>query len=67
EFMHEKYVSVLPLDSQDKVAQLISKYNLSAIPVIDEQAHLKGIVTADDALDKILPTKWKKRLPRLYH
>ncbi len=67
EFMHEKYVSVLPLDSQDRVAQLISKYNLSAIPVVDEQAHLKGIVTADDALDKILPTKWKKRLPRLYH
>jgi magnesium transporter len=67
EFMHPKYVSVLPLESQDKVAQLISKYNLSAIPVIDEQAHLKGIVTADDALDKILPTKWKKRLPRLYH
>ncbi|MCX6070996.1 MAG: CBS domain-containing protein [Chloroflexi bacterium] len=67
DFMHHKYVSVLPLDSQDKVAQLISKYNLSAIPVIDEQTHLKGIVTADDALDKILPTKWKKRLPRLYH
>ena len=67
EFMHQKYVSVLPLDLQDKVAQLISKYNLLAIPVVDDQARLQGIVTADDALDKILPTKWKKRLPRLYH
>jgi magnesium transporter len=67
EFMHDRYISVLPLDSQDKVAQLISKYNLSAIPVVDEHTRLQGIVTADDALDKILPTKWKKRLPRLYH
>jgi magnesium transporter len=34
--------------------------------VVDEQNHLHGIVTADDALDKIIPTAWKKRLPRFY-
>jgi Mg/Co/Ni transporter MgtE len=34
---------------------------------VDDQGRLEGIVTADDALDKILPTKWKKRLPRFYH
>jgi Mg2+ transporter MgtE len=67
EFMHRRFVGVGPLDSQDTVAQLISKYNLSAVPVVDDQKRLLGIVTADDALDKILPTKWKKRLPRLYH
>jgi hypothetical protein len=27
---------------------------------------MHGIVTADDALDKIIPTAWKKRLPRFY-
>lgn len=67
DFMQRRFVSVTPRDSQDTVAQAIAKYNLSAIPVVDDQMRLQGIVTADDALDKILPTKWKKRLPRLYH
>jgi magnesium transporter len=66
EFMHHRVVSVNVLDSQDEVAQAIAKYNLLAIPVIDEHGRLHGIVTADDALDKIIPTAWKKRLPRLY-
>jgi Mg/Co/Ni transporter MgtE len=34
--------------------------------VVDDQNRLHGIVTADDALDKIIPTAWKKRLPRFY-
>ncbi len=42
------------------------KYNFLALPVIDEEGRLHGIVTADDALDKIIPTAWKKRLPRMY-
>lgn len=66
QFMHERVVSVGLLDSQDDVAQAISKYNLLAIPVVDEAGKLHGIVTADDALDKIIPTAWKKRLPRMY-
>jgi magnesium transporter len=67
EFMVGRFVAVGPQDSQDHVAQLVSKYNLSAIPVVDDQGRLEGIVTADDALDKILPTRWKKRLPSFYH
>jgi Mg/Co/Ni transporter MgtE len=38
-----------------------------AAPVVDHEGRLHGMVTADDALDKIIPTSWKKRLPRLYH
>jgi CBS domain-containing protein/sporulation protein YlmC with PRC-barrel domain len=67
DFLHGRVVSVLLEASQDEVAQVIAKYNLLAVPVVDEQDRLHGIVTADDALDKIIPTKWKKRLPRLYH
>ena len=65
-FMHARVVSVGLRASQDAVAQAIAKYNLLAVPVIDDENHLQGIVTADDALDKIIPTAWKKRLPRLY-
>jgi magnesium transporter len=67
DFMHKRVVTVNLTDSQDEVAQKIAKYNLLAVPVIDELNTLHGIVTADDALDKIIPTAWKKRLPRLYH
>lgn len=67
DFMEERLVVLDPLDDQDRAAQLISKYNLHAIPVVDKDNTILGIVTADDALDKIIPTAWKKRLPRLYH
>ncbi len=66
QFMHHRVVSVNLLDSQDQVAQAVSKYNLLAVPVVDDQTRMHGIVTADDALDKIIPTAWKKRLPKLY-
>ena len=67
QFMHRRVVCVNLNDSQDAVAQAVSKYNLLAVPVVDDQHRLHGIVTSDDALDKIIPTAWKKRLPRLYH
>jgi magnesium transporter len=67
ELMQRRVISVGLLDSQDKVAQVVAKYNLLAVPVVDNEGRLHGIVMADDALDKIIPTAWKKRLPRLYH
>jgi magnesium transporter len=67
EFMHQRLVTVNLTDTQDDVAQIVAKYNLLAVPVVDNENHLHGIVTADDALDKIIPTAWKKRMPRLYH
>jgi len=67
EFMHRRVVSVNLIDSQEEVAQAVAKYNLVAVPVVDDEKRLHGIVTADDALDKIIPTAWKKRLPKLYH
>ena len=66
EFMEERVKSVSPLDEQQEVAQIITKYDLLAVPVVDDQDVIQGIVTADDALDKIIPTAWKKRLPRFY-
>lgn len=66
-FMQRRVISVSPTTSQEEVAQAVAKYNLVAIPVVDERQRILGIVTADDALDKIIPTSWKKRLPRLYH
>jgi Mg/Co/Ni transporter MgtE len=66
DFMTKRVVSVNVLDDQETVAQTVAKYDLLAIPVVDDGNHLQGIVTADDALDKVIPTAWKKRLPRFY-
>jgi magnesium transporter len=66
-FMQPRVVSVKLNDSQSMVAQVVAKYNLLAVPVVDSHGQLQGIVTAEDALDKIIPTSWKKRIPRLYH
>jgi Mg/Co/Ni transporter MgtE len=66
-FMEKRIVTLNLEDSQEDCAQVIAKYNLLAVPIVDDQKRMHGIVTADDALDKIIPTAWKKRLPRLYH
>ncbi|NTU75534.1 MAG: CBS domain-containing protein, partial [Anaerolineaceae bacterium] len=66
EFMHKRVVTVNLEDSQEDVARVIARYNLMSVPVVDEFDVMQGIVTADDALDKIIPTAWKKRLPRFY-
>ena len=58
-------VNVSPNDPQEKVAYLIAKYNLMAAPVVDpDTQEMLGIVTVDDAIDIVLPTAWKKKIPR---
>lgn len=51
---------------QDEVAEVVAHYNLLAVPVVDDDGAMMGIVTVDDALDTVIPTAWKKRLPRVY-
>lgn len=45
---------------------MVAKYDLLAVPVVDQDQVLLGIVTVDDAIDALLPTAWKKRIPRLF-
>lgn len=60
-------IFVEPLTPQKEVAYMIAKYDLLSIPVIDpDTKEMLGIVTVDDAIDTLLPTAWKKRLPRLF-
>jgi len=60
-------VVVDPHTPQEEVAYMVAKYDLLAVPVVDPQSNiLLGIVTVDDAVDTVLPTAWKKRLPRFF-
>ena len=44
-------ITASPDDDQEDVAEDISKYNLLAMPVVDDKGKMLGIVTVDDALD----------------
>jgi Mg/Co/Ni transporter MgtE len=64
--MRESFQSAHPTDSADDVAQTIAEYNLLALPVIDDDGDIAGIVTVDDAMEILLPKNIQRRLPRLF-
>ena len=49
--MQEHVITVGTLDDKEQVAQMFSKYNFLALPVVDTENRLVGIVTFDDAMD----------------
>lgn len=51
DLMTPSVVSVNTLEDQETVAQMFSKYNFNALPVVDGDNRLLGIVTMDDAMD----------------
>ncbi|WP_077325151.1 magnesium transporter [Virgibacillus siamensis] len=51
EIMSEKIVSVSVAEDQEDVARMIRDYDFLALPVVDFQHHLLGIITVDDILD----------------
>jgi Mg/Co/Ni transporter MgtE len=59
-------ITVSPLVEQEEVARIVARYNLLEVPVVNEEGVMQGIVTVDDAIDAVIPTAWKKRLPRFY-
>ena len=47
-------LSVRPDTDREDAARIISKYNLLALPVVDERNHILGIVTVDDVIDAMV-------------
>lgn len=54
EVMRRKPVTVNVLDDQEKVAETIGKYNLLAVPVVEEDGSVVGFVTVDDVIDVLI-------------
>lgn len=57
---------VSPHDSRDEAARMMTDYNLLALPVLDEDGRILGIITVDDAMEVLLPEPWLKRLPQVF-
>ena len=45
------------------IALLMADFNLYAIPVVDEQDRVLGVVTVDDVLEATIPEDWRRREP----
>ncbi len=66
ELMETDVIAVQADSDPQHVAEVMAKYNLLAVPVLDERGILQGVVTVDDALDILLPPERRRRPPRRY-
>jgi CBS domain-containing protein len=57
-----KSVRSLPVTADvEEVARTFERYKLLALPVVDADDRLQGIITIDDTLEQLLPADWRKR------
>jgi Mg/Co/Ni transporter MgtE len=61
EFMITKVRSVHVGASLEEVAHQFERYKLLALPVIDDDHRILGIITVDDTLEQLLPDDWRRR------
>jgi magnesium transporter len=54
DLMEEQVVSVRATEDSEKVAKTMAQFDLIAIPVVDEQGRMVGIVTHDDVIDVVV-------------
>jgi CBS domain-containing protein len=66
DLMETDVVTVKPDDDPHTVAEIMAKYNLLALPVVNEEQLLIGVVTVDDALDVLLPSERRRKPKRMY-
>jgi CBS domain-containing protein/sporulation protein YlmC with PRC-barrel domain len=55
--MQTRVISALPDATHELVTELIDKYALLALPVVDKTGRMLGIITVDDVLDLLLPDR----------
>jgi len=53
QLMDPNFVCVGTLDDQEAVAEVVRKYDLTNVPVVDKEGRMVGIITADDIMDVI--------------
>jgi magnesium transporter len=65
DIMETKLKTVTPETDEVEVGETVSKYNLVALPVVDSEGSLLGLVTVDDILDRLIPPEAKRRRRRV--
>ena len=44
----------------EEVARLMTHYDLSVVPVVDDEDRVMGVITVDDVLELVLPQGWRR-------
>lgn len=63
--MDREFQWVGPDAPASEVVRRIADYNMVALPVLDDQRQLLGIITVDDAIERLLPAARRDRFPKL--
>ncbi|HEX3630457.1 MAG TPA: CBS domain-containing protein [Candidatus Dormibacteraeota bacterium] len=66
DFMIQHIISV-GLDATPRdIGEIMEKYNLLAVPVVDEHNRIQGIVTVDDVMERVMPGRPGQRRRRIF-
>ena len=66
DFMIKNVISVGVDAGPRDVAEVTSKYNLLAVPVVDQHNRIQGIVTVDDVMERVMPGRTGGRRRRIF-
>ena len=66
DFMIKNVISVGVDAGPREVAEVTAKYNLLAVPVVDQHNRIQGIVTVDDVMERVMPAKTGIRRRRIF-
>ena len=66
DFMIKNVISVGLDASPRDIGEVMEKYNLLAVPVVDEHNRIQGIVTVDDVMERVMPGKGGMRRRRIF-
>ena len=66
DFMIKNVISVRLDATPRDIGEIMEKYNLLAVPVVDEHNRIQGIVTVDDVMERVLPARGGGRRRRMF-
>lgn len=66
DIMSRDFRTVPPTEDARETAKIMSEYNLLALPVVDDNRRILGVVTVDDAMELLLPDQFRKQVPRIF-
>jgi magnesium transporter len=66
DFMIKNVISVGLDAGPREIAAITSKYNLLAVPVVDQHNRIQGIVTVDDIMARVMPARAAGRRRRIF-
>ncbi|TMD58939.1 MAG: magnesium transporter [Chloroflexi bacterium] len=64
DIMNKQVLKAEAHTNKEEVAAIIAKYDLLALPIVDQKGRLIGAVTVDDVVELMLPRGWRKRSMR---